>query len=79
MVMDADGNLLKIVEEACADEEEKRISEVNTGIMAGRRRTPARTARVHAETKWAEGTVSDGCGGLGEAARPSGELCHVKT
>ena len=35
MVMDADGNLLKIVEEACADEEEKRITEVNTGIMAG--------------------------------------------
>ena len=35
MVTDADGNLLKIVEEACADEEERRISEVNTGIMAG--------------------------------------------
>ena len=35
MVMDDKGQLLKIVEEADASDAEKRIREVNTGIMAG--------------------------------------------
>lgn len=35
MVMDAQGRLLRIVEEAHASEDEQRIKEVNTGIMVG--------------------------------------------
>lgn len=35
MVMDVQGRLLRIVEEACASEAEQRIKEVNTGIMVG--------------------------------------------
>ena len=35
MVMDSQGQLLKIVEEAHANEDQKRITEVNTGIMVG--------------------------------------------